>query len=266
MQQEPKPQRERAADLMRSLLVPDDWRNWRPTSSQVLSVVRTIFVLVVLLALFSLIAAWLWGVIAHYVDPRTPSDRKDLVNVFVLIGAGVVGLLTATAAVGNLYISRRNLEQQRILEEERAQDDALQAYYKQLGDLLTKHALKKTKPEGDVALLARAQTLTVAGRLDQGRKGQLLLFLYGAGLINKSSTIVKISHADFSGATLSDVNLDKADLSNAYFNRANLDKAYLRGANLSVADLRNAEVTPGQLAACKSLSGATMPKGQRHKD
>ena len=114
----------------------------------------------------------------NYIHPRTPPDRKDLVNVFVVLGAGVVGLLTAAAAIGNLYISRRNLQQQRDLEAQRAQDDALQAYYKQMGDLLTEHDLKKTKPDTDVALLARAQTLAVVRILDAGRKSDLVLFLY----------------------------------------------------------------------------------------
>lgn len=177
--------REQAADLI-SQLVPD----WRPTEGQVLWTIRIIIALVLLQALFVLIGAWLWEVLADYVDPRKPSDRKDLVNVFVLIGAGVIGFLTAAAAVGNFYISRRNLQQQRILEEERAQDDALQAYYTQMGGLLTEHDLKKSKPDDDVALLARAQTLTVVGRLDARRKSDLVRFLYAARLIDKDSRIV----------------------------------------------------------------------------
>jgi uncharacterized protein YjbI with pentapeptide repeats len=46
---------------------------------------------------------------------------------------------------------------------------------------------------------------------------------------------------------------------------------YLRGANLRNADLTGAyltgtEVTTEQLAACKSLEGATMPDGQKYED
>jgi len=173
-----KTTREEVAALIRGLLIV--YR--RSIMKQVLWAVLVLIVLVVLLALIGLISTWLWGVVVHYVQPRTPSDRKDLVNVFVVIGAGVVGLLTATAAVGNLYISRRNLQQQRDLEPVRAQDDALQAYYKQMGDLLTEHDLKKTKPDDDVALLARAQTLAVVRRVDGKRKSDLVLFLYGVGL------------------------------------------------------------------------------------
>ncbi len=213
-----KTPRELAAELL-SQLVPD----WRPTKAQVLWTIRILIALVVLQALFGLIGAWLWEELVNYVDPRKPSDRKDVVNVFVLIGAGVVGFLTATAAVGNLYISRRNLQQQRVLEGERAQDDALQAYYKQMGDLLTEHDLEKTKPEDDVALLARAQTLTVMRRLDASRKGDLVRFLYGAGLISGDSAIVKLRGADLRGA---------------FLRRADLRGASLIDANLGSADLR----------------------------
>jgi uncharacterized protein YjbI with pentapeptide repeats len=257
-----KTPRERAEDLIR-LLVPD----WRLTSEQVMWTVRIVIAFVVLQALFVLIGAWLWEVLVNYVQPSTPSDRKDLINVFVLIGAGVVGFLTATAAVGNLYISRRNLQQQRILEEERAQDDALQAYYKQMGDLLTEHDLKKTKPEDDVALLARAQTLTAVRRLDASRKGDLVRFLYGAGLISGDSAIVKLrgsdlrgaflSRADLRGAFFSDANLGSADLSSALVGGAFLRGAGLRGAFLRGADLREADLLSAFLDGA-DLRGANL--------
>jgi hypothetical protein len=240
--------REQAADLI-SQLVPD----WRPTKGQVLWTIRIIIALVVLQALFVLIGAWLWEELVNYVDPRKPSDRKDAVNVFVLIGAGVVGFFTAIAALGNLYISRRNLQQQRVLEGERAQDDALQAYYKQMGDLLTEHDLKKTKPEDDVALLARAQTLTVVRRLDASRKGDLVRFLYGAGLISGVSAIVKLRGADLRGA----------DLRGASLIDANLGSADLRLAVLFRAMGKTSEELKQQAA---SLNFATMPNGQKYED
>jgi hypothetical protein len=242
----------------------------RSIMKQVLWAVLVLIVLVVLLAFIALISTWLWGVVAHYVQPRTPSDRKDLVNVFVVIGAGVVGLLTATAAVGNLYISRRNLQQQRDLEAERAQDDALQAYYKQVGDLLTEHDLKKTKPDDDVALLARAQTLAVVRRLDAKRKSDLVLFLYGAGLIKQATLIVNLGGADLRGAALRLADLHGADLSDA-----DLRGADLRGANLTYARLRRADLSNAmgktneqleQQALAFFLKGATMPDRQTYKD
>lgn len=202
---------------------------------------------------------WLWGLLSGYIQPKTPTDRKDLVNVFVLMAAGGVGALTALAAVGNLMVSRRNLQQQRDSDNRRAQDDALQAYYKQMGDLLTDHDLKKVSPDSDVALLGRAQTLTVLRRLDARRKSDVVLFLYGAGLINKDGRIVDLRGADLSGADLHDTNLHTSAFSAANLSHANLANIFLRGAalngaNLSHANLSGAKLSEADLAAADFIS------------
>jgi uncharacterized protein YjbI with pentapeptide repeats len=246
----------------------------------------------------------LWGELAGYIRPGDATERKDLVNIFVLIGAGIVGALTAFAALLNTYFSRRNLQNarealrvQRKLDERRALDDALQAYLEQMGDLLTDHKLKNAQPDNAVALLARAQTLTVLGRLDGSRKGNLLVFVYGAGLmspdlpkgdavldLSKGDAVLDLSGADLSGADLTSADLSGADLRHANLTRANLSGALLlRGTNLSGANLTGADLldanfyeadlsdtnlteatrwTKWQLQLAKSLSGATMPNGQ----
>ena len=121
------------------------------------------------------------------------------------------------------------------------------------------------------------------------------IFLHGAGLIDRSYTIVELAnasldHANLRSVTLNDANLInanliKADLSGAYLIHAHLSGAYLRGAeligadfsaanlsdtdlrgaylssaNLSGADLTGSTVVEEQLSSCKSLEGATMPK------
>ena len=203
---------------------------------------------------------WLWGVLAGYIQPKTPTDRKEFVNVFVVIAAGVVGTLTAIAAVGNLIISRRNLqnaqatlEQQRSLDDRRAQDDALQAYYKQVGDLLTTHELTQTERDDDpLRLLAQAQTLTVLDRFDEWHKRHLLLFLHGAGLIKKDDSIVDLARANLSRA-----NLSAADLHRANLHRANLYDADLQGANLYDANLHGANLYDANLRRT-NLRGADL--------
>jgi uncharacterized protein YjbI with pentapeptide repeats len=196
---------------------------------------------------------WLWGELAAYIRPDNATERKDLVNVFVLIGAGIVGSLTALAAIVNASISRGNLQHAREAlreqgdrEEQRAQDDALQDYFKQMGELLTDHELKEAQPESAVSLLARAQTLTVLGRVDARRKRDLLLFLYGAGLISKEN-IVNLYGADLSGAHLSGADLEGADLRGAILSSAHLRDAKLRGANLSSATLYEANLAVAKL-------------------
>jgi hypothetical protein len=74
----------------------------------------------------------LWEVLHDYIRPHSATARKDLVTVFAFIAAGVFGTLTALAAVGNLYISRRNLQQQRELAAQSAQGAALLKYYEQM--------------------------------------------------------------------------------------------------------------------------------------
>ena len=83
-----------------------------------------------------------------YIAPEDATGRKDLVQAFGLIVAGVVGLIGAIVGLIGLHISRRNLQQQREalqqqreIEDQRAQDTALQAFFEQMGDLLTNQDL-----------------------------------------------------------------------------------------------------------------------------
>jgi uncharacterized protein YjbI with pentapeptide repeats len=68
------------------------------------------------------------------------------------------------------------------------------------------------------------------------------------------------------GPILADAILYFADLSQANLRGAGLSGAVLRGANLSGADLSMASVTQEQLDQVMSLSGATMPNGQKYED
>jgi uncharacterized protein YjbI with pentapeptide repeats len=226
--------------------------------------------------IFLMVASiWFWGVLVAYIGPKDITDRKDVVQVFALIVAAVVGAIGGIVGIANLQTSRRNLQQQRELEEQRAQEDALQSYFKQMGDLLTDDDLIRTD-RVDIRQLARAQTLTVSARLDGSRKGALVRFLYGAGLINSGKAIVQLSGADLSGADLNNAslyladlggaNLSDADLSDADLNAASLSNADLRQADLRNVNLRGVDVTKEQLAACKSLDGANMPSGRKYED
>jgi hypothetical protein len=191
---------------------------------------KTTTVAVVLgIILLIVLSIWFWGVLVAYISPKSTTDRKDVVQVFALILAGLVGAIGGIVGILNLQTSRRNLQQQRDLEEQRAQEDALQSYFEQMGKLLTDHNLIGTDRE-DIRQLARAQTLTVAARLGGSRRGAMVRFLYGAGLIDKDEPIVDVSGADLRGA--------------------DLGFAALKGANLNGADLSGAIVTSGQLVDC----------------
>jgi hypothetical protein len=94
------------------------------------------------------------------------------VQFYALIVAGVVAAITAAVGLLNLRLTRRNLEQQRELEAQRARGTALQAYYEQIGNLITKDDLRNTQRE-EIRELARGQTLTVLQELDANRNRSL---------------------------------------------------------------------------------------------
>jgi uncharacterized protein YjbI with pentapeptide repeats len=239
-----------------------------------------------------------WRALVDYVNPKNATGRKDALQVYALIVAGVVATITAGVGLANLWLTRRNLKQQRELEAQRAQGTALQADYEQIGKLLTEYDLRNTQRE-EIRELARGQTLTVLKEVDGNGKGSLLTFLLGAGLIGTENPAVRLTGADLRRVALRGANLTGVVLSNANLWRANLQgvslwRANLYGANLQRADLRKtileeavleqaflqradlrgpflqganlrgAKVTNRQLDAAGSLRGATMPDGSKH--
>ena len=199
-----------------------------------------------------------WKALVHYINPNDATDRKDAVQVYAVIVAGVVATITAAVGLSNLRLTRRNLEQQRELEAQRAQGTALQAYYEQIGKLITDEDLLNTQRK-EIRELARGQTLTVLQEVDGKGKGSLLTFLHGAGLIGPETRALALTGADLQEAKLLGANLRGANLLGASLRGANLRSADLEGANL----LR-ARVTNEQLAGTLSLQGATMPDGSEH--
>jgi hypothetical protein len=253
-------------------------------------IVLLLLCVVLLIILVLLSDEWLWWRLNDYIQPEDPTQRKDLVNAFVLIVGGVVAFLIASAAMGNLYMTRRNLRQQRELDERRAQDDALQAYYEQVGYLLTEHKLGEVQNRNHpVRLLAQAQTQTVLRRVDGKRKGDLVRFLSGGQLIGGENIIslagVDLSRADLKDANLcgavlgaanlsranliladlSEANLTEAGLGAANLTRANLSGARLRRANLILANLSGADLSGANLYEAKFAS-AIMPNQQKYED
>ena len=183
-----------------------------------------------------------------------------------------------------LAAAQENIQQQ--AEEQRAQDEALQAYLEGMGNLLLDEGLLTSQEDEEVRTLARARTLTILGRVDGARKRSVVQFLYESQLIEKDKPIVRLSGADLTDADLSGADLRVADLRRADLRRAvlfgadlsdavlfdaDLSDAFLGGADLSDARLGGADlsdirgVTPEELEATAfSLSGATMPDGTRH--
>jgi hypothetical protein len=235
---------------------------------------------------FAFVLYVLWRVLYGFIDPGDVStEKKDLVQAFAVIAGGLVAFGTLFVGWLNLRhnhetlrVQQQNteitlrvqqentqstLEQQRRIEEQHAQDTALQAYLERIGELLLDKGLRTAEEAAEDDLveddlvreeaiaLARMQTHTVLRRLDGNRKGSVLQFLYGLRLIGSpgnTSTIIDLSRADLSSVNLSNADLKIADLSGADLRHADLRHADLSGADLSGADLSNADLSGADLS------------------
>jgi hypothetical protein len=205
-------------------LVPD----WRPTREQVLWTLRIAIVLVVVLGLLTLIGLPFGITLWEWV--------KLLVVPVVIAGGGI-------------WFNRQQRDRELRNAEQRAQDEALQAYLDQMSGLLADRdrPLHRAQVGDSLSTIARARTLTVLPRLYGARKGSVLQFLSEAGLVSKASLVTEAGHQTYNHVFY----LDRADLSKVVLYWASLRGAVLREANLSRADLLRlapARVAPLRLA------------------
>jgi hypothetical protein len=91
-------------------------------------------------------------------------------------------------------IAQQQAETDRGIAEQRRQDDTLQAYLDQIGQLLLdkERPLRQWKKGDKGQTLARARTLTVLARLDGDRKGSVLQFLYESKLITEYTPTLNV--------------------------------------------------------------------------
>ena len=87
--------------------------------------------------------------------------------------------------------------------------------------------------------------------------------LRGAILSGADLLIARLNAADLENADLAGANLHAANLEGANLRGANLEAANVLIANLEGACLERAYITSEQLAAAKSLKGATLPDGAK---
>jgi hypothetical protein len=203
----------------------------------------------------------------------------------VLVG---IGLLFDMQQADRQRATEKN---QQGLAEQRAQDEALQAYVDEVGRLM----LEKKLSDPKVKTILRARTITVLGRLDPSGGGldpsgktALMQFLVEAELVQSvegDPPIISLRGADLrevflydAADNLSDADLRHADLRHADLSEADLSEAGLHRAILSDADLSDADLSEAHLTdasgitneeleqQAESLEGATMPNGQKYED
>jgi uncharacterized protein YjbI with pentapeptide repeats len=270
--QEPQPNEHIAGDrLLKALGI--DPNKWTVGDRRIALIGIGIGLTIVIIAVGGYVFGWAWTGLTKP-QQRTFWDWLSLLIVPIVLALG--GYLF------NRSESRRTKEDA----DQRAQDDALQAYLDHIGELLLDKdkPLRDSKEDDEVRTLARARTLTVLTRLDGNRKGSVLRFLYEARLINSDAVILELIGADLRGAIpprpflmrvhlrrailsgaylrgaiLGSATLIEADLSGANLEGADLSMAFLTEADLSYAHLEEAEVGPSRVRVRGAfLSGANL--------
>jgi uncharacterized protein YjbI with pentapeptide repeats len=205
---------------------------------------------------------------ANYVKKRPGADRRGMFKLCSSILVPVmIGLLTLTVSVVQLYIASKEQEQNFIISEANRDKDrfiasqtreqdllianklrwntVLATYIKETSGLLIKSNFSSRKADPLVATVVRAKTLTACRQLDAERKAWLIRFLYESGAI-----IVGQNPIDMRNAYL-----DGIDLSTSVFN--SIQQASLRGISLSGASLINASFD-GRYLNGANFTGCTM--------
>jgi uncharacterized protein YjbI with pentapeptide repeats len=200
------------------------------------------------------------------------SFRGTTVRDWLPIAGALLVSVVIALGIWSITWQLEKLENQRAkadreLAEQRAQDEALQAYLDQMSQLMLDRKLLEAEPGDPVHTLAQARTSTAILRLDAEHNESVTHFLISSGLsvrIKDSARLLRgstLSHAKLSGAhlpnaDLGDADLSGADLSNALMVNANLIVADLSGADLSDSLLDNADLVAHLPNA--DLSGASL--------
>jgi hypothetical protein len=136
-------------------------------------------------------------------------------------------------------------KRQEAIEQQRAQDLALQGYLDQMGTLMLEDL-----SDPKVRTIMQARTLSVLKRLDTSRKSEVVQFLSEASLISSegdTDPVIDINEANLAHTDLTRSNFRNANLENANLVGADLGGADLTGANLYYADLKNANLDTAYL-------------------
>jgi uncharacterized protein YjbI with pentapeptide repeats len=257
---------------------------WRPTGTQVLWMAIGVVGLFAAIVVFGgYYFEWKW---TGY-PKRTPWDWVDLLIVPVVLALG--GYLFTRSEnqrtqqiaerqrEADREIAQQQAETDRRIAEQRIQDDTLQAYLDQMGQLLLDkdRSLRQSKKGDEIQTLARARTLTVLARLDADHQGSVLQFLYESRLITEYKVnthpkfdvtvevVLELHGADLSEANLIGISLSGSDQYTAEPIVANLSLTNFSGANLSRAGLDRATLIMADLFGA-NLSSATMMESNLH--
>jgi uncharacterized protein YjbI with pentapeptide repeats len=197
---------------------------------------------------------------------KTVWDWMDLLMVPIMLS-----LITVVFAwqqdARQQRIEEQRAESALTIQQQNAQDEALQAYLDQMTQLILDRKLLEAEEGDSVYTMAQARTSTVITRLDADHNRNVTRFLRDSGLLGefvwidfRASSInlfrrIDLSDADLRGADLSNADLLEANLRSADLSDADLSDANLRSANLRFSNLRSADLSDADLRSA-NLSNA----------
>jgi uncharacterized protein YjbI with pentapeptide repeats len=221
-----------------------------------MKVLRWVVIIAALAALAAVVGVIIYGLLARPLLGRPNPGWIGVANKEVWDWLELL-IVPVALAVGVYWLNQAQRKRELEVENQRAQDEALQAYIEQIAQLI----LDKERPLLDrERSWARAWTLMVLNRLDGIRKGSVVQFLHESGLILTNDPVVSLSGANLSNTDLSRVHQKWADrlevpTSKTPANPEGTSRLMtasmmfnLRGVNLSGAYLDRARLTDVELA------------------
>ncbi len=218
---------------------------------------------------------------------KKPSGNVDVLPVKTLWDWLSLLIVPVILIIVTFWLTSRQQAVQRLTEEERAQNAALQGYLDDMQQLIAEEDLFRpgrtimVRPPGvggvaeaipEARLLARARTLAALEALGPTQKRTLMRFLVESNLIDRGDTegdvighddpYIDLYNANLAGAELQNMvlystYLKGADLRGAVLNSANLAESNLQEAILKEAHLRGVDLTNVELNDA-DLSGADL--------
>jgi uncharacterized protein YjbI with pentapeptide repeats len=168
--------------------------------------------------------------------------------LIVPVALAVIGLwFTAQQDARQQEIESSRAEAAQDLEEQVTQDEALQAYFDQLGQLILERNLLDADVNSPVFTLAQARTSTAIRRSDEEHRDIILQFLTDSGLAGTTVRIAGTHITSIDGHPPDGESSPDGETSFSLLKGINLSGADLRGASLSQVDLSYANLTGADL-------------------
>lgn len=247
-----------------------------------MKVLRWVVIIAALAALAAVVGVLIYGLLARPLLGRPNPGWIGVADKEVWDWLELL-IVPVALAVGVYWLNQAQRKRELEVENQRAQDEALQAYLDQMSQLLAdpERPLRRARLGDTLSMLARARTLTVLNRPDGIRKGSIVQELHDAGLILTKDPVVSLDGANLSNTDLSRAHQKWADRLEVPTSKtpANPEGAIrlmtasmmlnLRGVNLSGAYLDRARLTDVELAEAimyyarlpeADLSGADLSK------